>query len=101
MENLIKYGVYLYPDSTLERVTENGVYIVWDSGDTPVKGGDRYETLFLKADTVVLAVGSRTENRLGEELSGFMPEVYTIGDCVEPRDVLAAIHEGSALGRKI
>ena len=101
MENLIKYGVYLYPDSTLERVTENGVYIIWDSGDAPVKGGDRYETLFLKADTVVLAIGSRTENRLGEELSGYMPEVYAIGDCVEPRDVLAAIHEGSALGRKI
>jgi len=101
MENLIKYGVYLYPDSTLERVTENGVYIVWDSGDTAGKGGDRYETLFLKADTVVLAVGSRTENRLGEELAGFMPEVYTIGDCVEPRDVLAAIHEGSAVGRRL
>ena len=101
MENLIKYGVYMYPDSTLERVTENGVYVVWDSGDAAAKGGDRYETLFLKADTVVLAVGSKSESKLGEQLRGFMSEIYTIGDCVDPRDVLAAIHEGSALGDKI
>jgi len=34
-------------------------------------------------------------------LSGILPEVYTIGDCVEPRGVVKAIHEGSAVGRKI
>jgi NADPH-dependent 2,4-dienoyl-CoA reductase/sulfur reductase-like enzyme len=101
MENLIKYGVYIYPDSTLESITENGAYLIWDSGETAVRHAERHELFFLKADTVILAVGSKADNNLGEQLSGFMPEVYTIGDCVEPRDALVAIKEGSAVGRKI
>jgi 2,4-dienoyl-CoA reductase-like NADH-dependent reductase (Old Yellow Enzyme family)/thioredoxin reductase len=101
MEYLIKFGVYLYPDSTLERVTDSGVQIVWDGGEPAIVGGPRFELLSLKADTVVLAIGSRSDSGLGERLKGFMPEVYNIGDSVNPRDVLAAIHEGSAIGRKI
>jgi acyl-CoA hydrolase len=31
-----------------------------------VKSGDRYEAAFLRADTVVLAVGSKSENKLAE-----------------------------------
>lgn len=101
LEQMIKYGVYMYPHSRLDSVTEKGVNIVWDGGEPRERGGPRYELLFLKADTVVIAVGSKSEGRLGEQLSGIMPEVYTIGDCVEPRDALEAIHEGSEVGRKI
>lgn len=101
LENLIKHRVAMFPDSVLESVTDRGAHIVWDGGEPPEKGGPRYELLFLRADTVVLAAGSKSENALGERLSGFMPEIYKIGDCVEPRGVLSAIHEASAVGRKI
>ncbi|OGO20463.1 MAG: hypothetical protein A2144_00815 [Chloroflexi bacterium RBG_16_50_9] len=101
MEILIKHYVRTYLNSTLDSITENGVNIVWDAGEPAVRGGDRYEILFLKADTVVIATGSKSERRLGERLSGFVPEVYMIGDCQEPRDVFAAIHEGSMVARKI
>jgi len=101
LENLIKLRVAMFPDSVLESVTDKGVHIIWDGGEPPEKGGPRYEVLFLRADTVVLAVGSRSENALGEQLSGLMPEIYKVGDCVEPRGVLSAIHEASAVGRKI
>ncbi len=37
---------------------------------------------------------SMSTNELTEELSGLMPEVYAIGDCVRPRHVLNAIWEG-------
>jgi 2,4-dienoyl-CoA reductase-like NADH-dependent reductase (Old Yellow Enzyme family)/NADPH-dependent 2,4-dienoyl-CoA reductase/sulfur reductase-like enzyme len=97
MENLVKWGIYLYPHCTLERVTEHGVYVVWDSGDN----FDRKEMIFLPADTVVLAVGTKCERSLAEQLSGFMMEVYNIGDSVEPRDVVAAMHEGAEVGRNI
>jgi NADPH-dependent 2,4-dienoyl-CoA reductase/sulfur reductase-like enzyme len=97
MENLVKWGIYLYPHCTLERVTEHGVYVVWDSGDN----FDRKEMIFLPADTVVLAVGTKCERSLAEQLSGFMTEVYNVGDSVEARDVVAAIHEGAEVGRKI
>jgi NADPH-dependent 2,4-dienoyl-CoA reductase/sulfur reductase-like enzyme len=101
LEQLIQRRVAMFPESVLESVTDKGVHILWDGGEPPEKGGPRYEVLFLKADTVVVAAGSKSENALGESLSGIMPEVYTIGDCVEPRGVLKAIHEGSAVGRKI
>jgi 2,4-dienoyl-CoA reductase-like NADH-dependent reductase (Old Yellow Enzyme family)/thioredoxin reductase len=102
MEKLIKNKVRMFPDCRLESVTEHGVNILWDSSDPMIKtAADQNEMLWLPADSVVLAVGSKSENRLAQELKGLMPEVYAIGDCVEPRDALAAIHEGSAVGRKI
>jgi 2,4-dienoyl-CoA reductase-like NADH-dependent reductase (Old Yellow Enzyme family)/thioredoxin reductase len=100
IENLIKSGVHLYPDSTLESVTEHGVNILWDGGEPAVKSG-RSMFYYLKADTVVLAVGSRSQNDLGEQLSGFMPEVFSVGDCVKPRSVLAAFYQGWTAARKI
>ncbi len=101
MDGLIKYDVCTYPNCTLDSVTENGANIVWDSGEPVVRGGEQFELLFLPAETVVLAIGARSERRLGEELSGVLSEVYQIGDCKEPRDVFAAIHEGSMVARKI
>jgi 2,4-dienoyl-CoA reductase-like NADH-dependent reductase (Old Yellow Enzyme family)/thioredoxin reductase len=101
MEDLIKHDVRMFPDSTLESVTENGAFIVWDGGEPLVKGGPRYELLFLKADTIVLAVGAKSDNKLGEQLSGFSSEIYRIGDCIEPRDILSAIHEASKVARQI
>jgi len=98
LENLIKYRLHLYPNSILDSITEKGVNVWWDSGEPPVKD---YVFYFLKADTVVLATGARSENRLSDELSGIMSEVYRIGDCAEVRDVFAAMHEGSEVGCKI
>jgi hypothetical protein len=57
--------------------------------------------LFLKADTVVLATRSKAENELAEQLKGVVPELYAIGDCVEPRNSMDAIHEGFKVGREI
>jgi 2,4-dienoyl-CoA reductase (NADPH2) len=101
LEQLIQRRVAMFPESVLESVTDRGVHILWDGGEPPEAGGPRYEVLFLKADTVVLAAGSKSENALGEALSGILPEVYRIGDCVEPRGVLKGIHEATAVGRKI
>jgi 2,4-dienoyl-CoA reductase-like NADH-dependent reductase (Old Yellow Enzyme family)/thioredoxin reductase len=98
---LIRHKVRLFSDSTLDTVTDKGAHIVMDLGDPATTGGLRNDLFFLKADTIVLAVGSRSENKLAEKLSGVMPCVYAIGDSVQPRDLLAAIHEGSEVGRKI
>lgn len=57
--------------------------------------------LFLKADTVVIAAGAKPDNRLSQELEGVVPQVYSIGDCVEARDALVAIREGAEVGRLI
>lgn len=101
LEYLIKYDVRMFPDSIIESVTNKGVQIIWDGGEPAVKGGPRYELRFLKADTVIIATGSKSDSNLGERLGGLRSEVYTIGDCMQPRDVMAAIHEGTAVGRRI
>ena len=53
------------------------------------------------ADTVILAVGLKPVNELVQVLKEKIPECYAIGDCVEPRKVFQAIHEGSMIGRRI
>lgn len=91
-EKLVKYGVYMYPDSLPERITERGLHVINEG-----------EIMFLKADSIVMAVGSKSEDKLAQELSGLMPEldIRAIGDCVEPRDALAAIHEGFKVGNEL
>jgi len=38
---------------------------------------------------------------LAEQLQGEIPEVYTIGDAAEPRNIAAAIYEGALVARRI
>ena len=87
---LIQKGVYLYPYCPVVEIRENGLYIVFDN-----------DLLFLEAETIVLAVGVQPENKLGEILKGLVKELYMIGDCVEPRDVMSAIREGAEVGSRI
>ena len=98
MEKLIAHGVRLYPNTVPDSITERGVNAWWDSGEPPAKD---HVFVFFKADTVVLAVGARSDDGLADALSGLAPEVYTIGDAAGVRDVFDAIHEGADVGRRI
>ena len=49
---------------------------------------------WVEAETVVLAGGSRANNDLLRALEGKVPQLLSIGDCVEPRKAKDAIHEG-------
>lgn len=55
----------------------------------------------IPAETVVLAVGARAENTLYRNLEGRVPELYAVGDCVTPRKMIEAIHEGYAVASSI
>ena len=52
-DRLIEHGAHLFPDSPVHDITDNGVHVEY-----------RRELVFLKADTVVLAVGAKPENKL-------------------------------------
>jgi hypothetical protein len=56
-----------------------------------------FEKLF-EPGRIVIAVGTVSENRLYQELKGLVPELHIIGDSLEPRNSLAAIHEGFKVG---
>ena len=51
--------------------------------------------------TVVLAVGMRADNHLARALEGVVPEVYTVGDCVKPRDAAAVAVTAGELATRI
>jgi 2-enoate reductase len=87
---LVDSGVFMYPDSPVHEITPDGMYVVQNT-----------DFLFLKADTVVLAVGYKAENALAEALERVRPNVFRAGDCIEPRDAMEALYEGREVGCKI
>ncbi|MFC1981499.1 FAD-dependent oxidoreductase [Chloroflexota bacterium] len=87
-DRLIEDDVHIYTHARVREIREYGVYIEFEQ-----------EVAFLKADTVVLAVGAKSENVLANQLKGIVSEVYRIGDCMESRDAMEAIREGAEVGR--
>ena len=55
----------------------------------------------LEADSVVFALGSRSNRRLVEALKDKVKTVYAIGDCVRPGRVHNAVQEAAHLAREI
>ncbi|MDO8491124.1 MAG: NAD(P)/FAD-dependent oxidoreductase [Dehalococcoidia bacterium] len=84
--------VPVYEDSPVSEIKPGGVYFYHNG----------YAT-FLKADTVVLAVGVTPQNELVDQLKRALPDiqVYIIGDCMEPRNAMAATSEAAEVARQI
>jgi pyruvate/2-oxoglutarate dehydrogenase complex dihydrolipoamide dehydrogenase (E3) component len=80
--------VPLYLNSRVVEINSNAVMMTL--------GDDIFS---LPADTVILAVGMQPENKLARELEGLVPKLYTLGDCVKPKDAAAvAVHAGQLAG---
>jgi NADPH-dependent 2,4-dienoyl-CoA reductase/sulfur reductase-like enzyme len=94
---------------TRQRLARKGVTFTPDIAvleiqGTLVKGLNVYsnETMeFDGYDTVVLAAGNVSLDRLYFDLKGKVPELYRIGDCLAPRKTDMAIVEGHRVGRRI
>jgi len=92
LERLNKNNVGIKTGVRLEDICEGGI-IVSD------KSGVKSE---IKSETVVLGAGFDPDRKLFDELSMMEDlEVYAIGDCVEPRTIFDAIHEGHYVGHMI
>jgi len=63
--------------------------------------GPDHLSVEIPADTVALAFGLAPNTDLATQLTGSFKNVYIIGDCVAPRKIYDAIHEGAFVGRKI
>jgi 2,4-dienoyl-CoA reductase-like NADH-dependent reductase (Old Yellow Enzyme family)/thioredoxin reductase len=91
MELLTEKGVKWLTNTKIEEVTDEGVVTI-----------DRnLRSQTIKGDTVVLAMGFKSNRGLYKALQGKVKELYSIGDCVEPRKIIHAIHEGSFIARQI
>ena len=78
-------NVKILTDTNVLEITAEGVTIADKDGKKST----------LAADTVVPAADLKPDGRLSGALKGRVPEVYAIGDCVEPRKtIMNAIWEG-------
>ena len=91
LDKLAELGIEVLTNMTAEEITDKGVAAVDISGDRRI----------VEADTVVLATGFKSNSELEEKLRGEIPEVYTIGDCVELGKIWGAIHGGARAARQI
>ncbi|OFW00634.1 MAG: hypothetical protein A3G20_05835 [Acidobacteria bacterium RIFCSPLOWO2_12_FULL_59_11] len=90
MGEIKRLGIKVITKAEVTAITDEGVKI---------KIGAQEQ--LIPADTVVLAVGSRPNNRLYAEIKDKVAETYLIGDAQKPRRALDAIHEGFELGCRI
>lgn len=92
----------------LQRLKEKGVRIVAgvkefkeivSEGLKLIDGEGK--AVFLEADSIVLATGSRPNKGLAQSLKGKPFELHEVGDCVEVRRMTEAVHEGAEAGLEI
>ncbi len=84
-------GVETLTGWKLEQIKDGGVLLA----------GCNWTQKYLPTDSVILALGMVPDQKLADPLRKIVPEVHLIGDCLEPRKIYQAIHEGSFLGRLI
>jgi 2-enoate reductase len=84
-------GVATLLNYRLERI-EEGSATLSDGNGNPKE---------VAVDSVILALGLKANREMIEPLKKAFPEVQVIGDCLEPRKIYQAIHEGAFAGRAI
>jgi NADPH-dependent 2,4-dienoyl-CoA reductase/sulfur reductase-like enzyme len=86
----------------MPRLAEAGIVIRTDCRVEEIQAqGVKCTTETIAADTVVIAAGLRASRISSDALVGRIQEVHEIGDCVKPRRLLDAIHEGAKVARSI
>lgn len=81
----------VYSGVTYEAVTDHGLVII-------TREGQRLE---IPADSIVTALPYRPNHALLRDLESKVPEVYTVGDCHEPRFIMDAIGDSYRIARLI
>lgn len=90
MQDVERYGVTTRTTARVMEITANGVRI---------ESNGQVEEI--PADSVVLAVGTRSYNPLQESVAASGRTLRVVGDAVRPAMVFDAIHEGFMAGREI
>jgi 2-enoate reductase len=83
-------GVKTCSQARVEGINDQGVSAATGSGQTLVK-----------ADTIVLAAGLKSDDSLCQVFSSEITDFYVIGDCHKPRNIMGAIWDGYEVGRAI
>jgi 2,4-dienoyl-CoA reductase-like NADH-dependent reductase (Old Yellow Enzyme family)/thioredoxin reductase len=88
MDGLRSKKVTLLASTTCEEIKEGSVLVTTGEGKKEI----------VPADTVIIAVGYKANDRLYKALEGKVPEIYCIGNSAKPRRILEANSEGYQAG---
>jgi 2,4-dienoyl-CoA reductase-like NADH-dependent reductase (Old Yellow Enzyme family)/thioredoxin reductase len=91
LQRLKEKNVRILTNTKLSKIEETGVAVVTKD--------DR--KLFIEAEKVVIAIGTRADTRLYDKIKSLGYEIHQVGDCLEPRNAKEAIYESAVLGRKL
>ena len=90
----------------MQRLKEYGIKMLTETMAKEIKGKSvvvmqKEKQMTLEADTVVLAVGAKP-NTIPEDISTeTIEKMYSIGDCVKPRNIQTAIEDGARIALQI
>ena len=90
-KHLNQLGITCLTETKVVAVSDQGVHIETAGGERTV----------LEVDTVVLAIGSRSNKFLLQEVGNRIKEVYAIGDSVAPGKISRCINDAVELGLRI
>jgi NADH dehydrogenase FAD-containing subunit len=90
LRKLVKLGVPLYLKAEVMEIVENSLVIGWEE-----------ETFSVPAETIVAAVGVKSDDKLSKDLRGIVPEIYQIGDCMMPGNAAQAVFSATKLALKL
>ena len=91
LKDLKRLGVKTMTSTVAQRIEADSVVVKNANGKIE----------YILADSVVVAVGSKPNNRLYEKLKDEFPEIIVVGDAVKERTALEAVREGFDAGYSI
>jgi NADH dehydrogenase FAD-containing subunit len=76
---------------TFQEVTDEGLIVKDREGNSQLVEGN----------TMVFAAGLKSVNSLKEKLTGKVPELYEVGDCIKAQKIMDATAEGARIARLV
>ncbi len=90
LKRLQDQHVDIHINTKIQRLTKNAVFVQKEN-----------QVMSFPFETIVIALGVQANRTLTDALASSDLEIYTVGDAVEPRQVLEAIWEGFEIGNKV
>jgi len=90
-KRLIEKGVTILTSTKVKELGKGYVLVEDTSGTRKIEG----------FDTIVLAVGSKSDDSVAKDLEGKVPVLHVIGDASKPREALEAVYEAEEVALKI
>jgi 2,4-dienoyl-CoA reductase-like NADH-dependent reductase (Old Yellow Enzyme family)/thioredoxin reductase len=101
MEPLNRHGlIEALQNRKVVELTEHDIVEVNDNGLKVLDRNSRQVKL-IEGDLIILTMGARPATELIDGLRGKVPQLFIVGDCHQPRTIMAAVYEGAFSAKQI